>query len=105
MRKTFTTADYDTKHGHFLILSTLGGDKYTEVSAHIVDGTDEAHAIAVRLKNAGSDLEVSESYWIHEGFIIVTSNESRDCAEALFVKNREEANEALSRFLADLNSY
>ena len=91
--------------GCFLILSTISGDKYTEVALDVVDETDEAYEIAVGLQGFGSHLKGSDRYWIHEGFIIVNSRDSRECVATLFVKTREEANESLTRFLTDLNAY
>jgi hypothetical protein len=105
MQTVYTTGDYEVKQGRFLILSTFREDKYTEVCAQIVDGTDEAYKIAVSLQNGGSPLQANDSYSIHEGFIIVGSHDSRNCAQTLFAKTREEANESLTRFLADLNDY
>lgn len=105
MQKIYTTADYEVRQGRFLILSSISRDRYTEVGAQVVEGTDEADQIAVSLRDPGSHPQVSDSYFIHEGFIIVSSNDSRECAEILFVKCRDEANGSLTRFLADLNAY
>lgn len=103
MRKVYTTADYEVKQGRFLILSAFRGDKYTEVGTDIVDETDEAYKIAIILQNSVGHLQENISYWIHEGFIIANSHDYRECAGTLFAKTREEANESLTRFLADLN--
>ncbi|MGB7266415.1 MAG: hypothetical protein WBC92_12940 [Terracidiphilus sp.] len=105
MQRIFTAADYKVKQGRFLILSALSGDRYAEVAADVVEGSDEANEIAVSLHDHGCRRTTSDSYSIHEGFIIVNSNDSRDCAQALFVQSREEAEESLARFLDDLNSY
>jgi len=60
--------------------------------------------IALKGNESSSYLKGNEGYWIHEGFIIVNSKDFRDCAESLFLNGCEEANEALSRLLADLNA-
>lgn len=105
MQKIYTTADYEVKQGRFLIFSTSSGDKYTEVAADVLDGTDEAYQIAVKLQESGNSLNDGDTYWIHEGFVIANSRDSHDCAATLFVISREEATESLARFLADLNAY
>lgn len=105
MQRIFTTADYEVKQGRFLILSTLSGDRYIEVAADIIDGTDQAYQIAVRLQGSNSHLKGDDTFWIHEGFIIAHSKDSHECAEALSVKTRAEANEVLTDFLADMNAY
>lgn len=106
MRRTYTSADYEIKQGRFLILSTMSGDKYTEVPACIVEGSDEADRIAFGLQDSGNDhLIKSDSYLIHEGFIIASAKDPRGCAAILMVKEQSEANESLTRFLDDLNAY
>ena len=105
MRRTYTTADYEVKQGRFLILSSLGGDRYAKVNAAIVDGTEEAYRIAVSLQGTGCQLKGTDRYWIHDGFIITSSHDAGDCAQVLTDITWEEANESLTRFLADLNAY
>jgi hypothetical protein len=104
-QKIFTTANYKVKQGRFLILSTFSRDSYTEVGPDVVDGSNEAYRIAVKLLGSGSDLESTDNYWIHEGFLIANSIDPRDCAQTLAVQSRDEADEALARFLDDLNAY
>jgi hypothetical protein len=105
MQRVFTTADYQIRHGRFLILSTLDGDKCTEVAAEIVDGTDEANQLAVKLQGSGSHLKGKSCYFIHKGFIIVHSSNFHDCALILDAESHEAANEELTRFLTELNAY
>lgn len=105
MQRIYTTADYEVKQGRFLILSSMSGDRYIEVPAQVVDGTDEADQIAASLQDPGTHLLVSDGFSIHEGFIIVNSHNAYDCVGTLFAKTREEANESLTRFLGDLNAY
>lgn len=106
MRRAYTSADYEIKQGRFLILSTIGGDKYTGVSVSTVEGTDEADRIAFDLQGTGSGpLIGSNSYLIHEGFIIASAKDPHSCAAILMVKERTEANKSLARFLDDLNAY
>ena len=104
MPKLYTTTDYELNQGRILILSTVSRDKCIEVAADVVDGSDKARQIAVRLQVAGDHLKNSDSYWIHVGFIIVNSHNSRDCAQVLFAKTLEEANESLTSLIADLNA-
>jgi hypothetical protein len=75
------------------------------VGADVADESDKLIPIAARLQDAGDHLKNYDNYWIHEGFIIVNSHDFHDCAETLFSKTCEEANESLTRFVADLNAY
>jgi hypothetical protein len=105
MRRIYTTADYEIKLGRFLILGTISGDKYVDVPAGLVEGTDEAYQIALALRGSNDGLITSDSYVIHNGFIIASVKDPRDCAAILFVKEAQEASELLGRFLDDLNAY
>ncbi|MGD0482476.1 MAG: hypothetical protein ABSA42_20070 [Terracidiphilus sp.] len=105
MPRIYTTTDYEVKYGRFLILSAISGDKCMEVGADVVEGSDKLIQIAARLQDAGDHLKNYDNYWIHEGFIIVNSHDSHDCAETLFAKICEEAYESLTRFVADLNAH
>jgi hypothetical protein len=105
MPRIYTTADYIVKEGRFLILSAFSGDRCAEVGADVVEGSNEANEIAVSLQDPECRRWRSDSYSIHDGFIIANSKDSHDCAQALFVLNREEAEECLARFLDDLNAY
>jgi hypothetical protein len=105
MQRVYTTADYKLKRGRFLILSTLRGDKCTEVADDIDEGSEAANEIAVSLQDPERRASKVDNYSIHEGFVIINSTNSRDCAQALSAHNRKEAEECLARFLDDLNAY
>jgi len=105
MQRIFTEADYKVRQGRFLILSALSGDRCADVDADVAEGSDQANEIAASLEGPACRRMRSDSYSIHEGFIIANSNDSHDCAQALFVQSREEAEECLARFLDDLNAY
>jgi hypothetical protein len=105
MPKLCTTTDYELNQGRILILSTVSRDKCIEVAADVVDRSDKARQIAVRLQVAGDHLKNSDSYGIHVGFIIVNSHDSHDCALTLSANIREEANNSLTYVVADLNAH